>query len=79
MRSFLAKNKGELAGSVEREHKCIIEIEEISDREVDSDDASSLKSDGEDFDEDDEMFITTEGKKIIWKLGNIAEEEVCGF
>ena len=79
MRSFLSKNKGELVGSVEREHKCIIEIEEISDREVDSDDTSSLSSNGEDFDEDDEMFVTTEGKKIIWKLGNIAEEEVCGF
>lgn len=78
MRSFLAKNKGELVGSVEREHKCIIEIEEISDREDDSDDpASSLSSDREDVDEDDEMFVTTEGKKIIWKLGNIAEEEVC--
>ena len=77
MRSFLAKNKGELVGAVEREHRCVIEIDEISDREDDSDDTASLSSDSMDFDEDDETFVTIEGKKIIWKLGNIADEEVC--
>lgn len=83
MRSFLARNKGELVRAVEQEHKCVIEIEEISgeqqDREDDSDDMSSLSTDGEDFEEDDETFGTPEGKKIIWKLGNIQEEEVCVF
>ena len=83
MRSFLAKNKGELVGNVEREHKCVIEIHETSegqrDGEDDSDDTSSPTTDNEDFDEDDETFLTPEGKKIIWKRGNIEEEEVCIF
>lgn len=83
MKSFLEKNKGELVGAVEREHKCVIEIEEIcgelQDREDESDDISSLSTDSEDFYEDDETFGTPEGKKIIWKLGNIEEEEVCSF
>ena len=85
MRSFLAKNKGELVGTVERENKCVIEIEEVCekhlDEQVDSDDMSSLDTDNENegFDEDDETFRTLEGKRIIYKRGKIEEEEVCVF
>ena len=85
MRSFLAKNKGELVGLVERENKCVIEIEKVCeehlDEQVDSDDMSSLDTDNENegFDEDDETFRTQEGTRIIYKSGKIEEEEVCGF
>lgn len=85
MRSFLAKNKGELVGTVERENKCVIEIEEVCeehlDEQVDSDDTSSLDTNNESdgFDEDDETFRTPEGKRIIYKRGRIEEEEVCVF
>ena len=83
MRSFLAKDEGKLIGAVEKEHRCVIEVEETTgeglDREDDSDDVASLSSDEED-DEDDCTMTTPEGKKIIWKLGNIQEEEVfCTF
>ena len=82
MRSFLAKDEGKLIGTVEKEHRCIIEIEETTgerkDQEEDSDEVSSLTSDEEaDVNEDDNTIGTPEGKKIIWKLGNIEEEEVC--
>lgn len=80
MRSFLAKDEGKLIGAVEKEHRCIIEIEETTgeglDHEDDSDEVSSLSSDEEDV-EDDYTVTTPEGKKIIWRLGNIEEEEVC--
>lgn len=79
MRSFLAKNKGELVGTVEKEHKCVIRIDEISDQEDDSDDTSSLSTDSDDPDEDDATFGAPEGKRIIWKRGDIAREEVCIF
>ena len=83
MRSFLAKDEGKLIVAVEKEHRCVIEVEETTgeglDREDDSDDVASLSSDEED-DEDDCTMTTPEGKKIIWKLGNIQEEEVfCTF
>ena len=83
MRSFLAKDEGKLIGAVEKEHRCVIEVEETTgegrDREDESDDVASLSSDEED-DEDDCTMTTPEGKKIIWKLGNIQEEEVfCTF
>lgn len=81
MRSFLAKDKGELIGAVEREHRCVIEIKETTEKqqddEDDSDELSSLSDYEEDVDEDDETIGTPEGKKVIWKLGNIEEEEVC--
>ncbi|KAJ7381859.1 positive regulation of interleukin-4-mediated signaling pathway [Desmophyllum pertusum] len=79
MRSFLAKDKGELIGAVEREHRCVIEIKETTEKqqddEDDSDELSSLSDYEEDVDEDDETIGTPEGKKVIWKLGNIEEEE----
>lgn len=83
MRSFLAKDEGKLIGTVEREHRCVIEIaDEVKNQEDDSDEVSSLSSvEEEDFDDDDDTIVieTPEGrkKKIIWKIGNIEEEEVC--
>lgn len=79
MRSFLEKDEGKLIGAVEKEHRCVIEVEETTgeglDHEYDSDDVACLSSDEED-DEDDCTLTTPEGKKIIWKVGNIQEEEV---
>ena len=79
MRGFLAKNKGELIGAVEKEHKCVLEIEETTREDQgqdDIDEVSSVSSDEEAFDEDDDTIVTQEGKKIVWKIGNIVEEEV---
>ena len=86
MRSFLAKDEGRLIGAVEKEHRCIIEIEktsgEVKNQDDDSDEVSSLSSDEEeDFDEDDDTIVVETPecrKKVIWKLGNIEEQEVCG-
>lgn len=82
MRSFLEKDESKLIRAVEKEHRCVIEIEETNsegrDHEDDSDEESTLSS-NEEYDEDDCTVTTSEGKKIIWKLGNIEEEEVFTF
>lgn len=80
MRSFLAKNKEEVVGVVEKENECVIEIQECMGEWQDPDDVdetSSISSEEEAFDEDDDTIVTQEGKKIIWKIGKIQEEEVC--
>ena len=84
MRSFLAQEEGNrLIATVESEHKCIIEITdqtEDQDEEEgsDSDEPESTNSDGEEeADENEETIFTSEQKKVIWKTGNIEEEEVC--
>ena len=80
MRSFLAKNKEEVVGVVEKENECVIEIQECMGECQDPDDVdetSSISSEEEAFDEDDDTIVTQEGKKIIWKIGRIEEEEVC--
>lgn len=83
MRTFLAQDDGKrLIQTVERETKCVIEItEEIEDQaeedESDSDESSSNSIDGEAELDEDDTFITPEGKKVIWKTGNIEEEQVC--
>lgn len=80
MRSFLAKNKEEVVGVVEKENECVIEIQECMGEcqgPDDVDETSSISSEEEAFDEDDDTIVTQEGKKIIWKIGKIQEEEVC--
>ena len=84
MRSFLAQEEGNrLIATVESEHKCIIEITdqtEDQDEEEgsDSDEPESTSSDGEEeADENEETIFTSKQKKVIWKTGNIEEEEVC--
>ena len=80
MRSFLAKNKEEVVGVVEKENECVIEIQECMGEcqgPDDVDETSSISSEEEAFDEDDDTIVTQEGKKIIWKIGRIEEEEVC--
>ena len=84
MRSFLAQEDGKrLIAAVEQEQKCIIEItEQNGDQhevdESDDDEPLSTSSDGEDeLDENKETIVTSAGKKVIWKTGNIEEEKVC--
>lgn len=70
----MEKDEGKLIGVVEKEYRCVIEVEEMIgeglDYEYDSDDVVCFSSDEED-DEDDCILIILEGKKIIWKVGNI--------
>ena len=84
MRSFLAQEDGKrLIAAVEQEHRCIIEItkqngDQREDDESDDDEPLSIGSDGEDeLDENKETIVTSAGKKVIWKTGNIEEEKVC--
>ena len=84
MRNFLAQDEGHrLLATVEREHKCVINITEDTgdqgeDDESDSEEPLSTSSDGEEeTDENEETILTSEGKKVIWKTGNIEEEQVC--
>ena len=83
MRNLLAQNEGKrLIETVERDCKCVIELtteseEQVDDDENDGDESFSNNSDGEgEVDEDDTLF-TSERKKIIWRTGNIEEEQVC--
>lgn len=83
LQNFLAQDEGnQLIRSVEQEHHCVIEINEETENQAeeddsDMDDPSSNSSDGEvELDEDD-TFFTPEGKKVIWRTGNIEEEQVC--
>jgi len=84
MRNLLAQGEGHrLLATVEREHKCVINITEDTgdqgeDDESDSEEPLSASSDGEEeTDENEETILTSEGKKVIWKTGNIEEEQVC--
>jgi len=84
MQNFLAQDEGyRLIATVEREHKCVINItEDTGDQgeedESDSEEPLSTSSDGEEeTDENEETIVTSEGKKVIWKTGNIEEEQVC--
>ena len=84
MRSFLAQEEGNrLIATVERGHKCIIEItdqtgDQNEEEGSDSDKPKSTSSDGEEeTDENEETIFTSEQKKVIWKTGNIEEGQVC--
>ena len=83
MRNFLAQDEGKrLIETVERDCKCVIEItteteEQAEGDESDSDESFSNCSDGEEELDEDDSFFTSERKKIIWKTGNIEEEQVC--
>ena len=83
MRNFLAQDEGKrLIETVERECKCVIEIttepeEQAEDDESDGDESFSNSSDGEEELDEDDTFFTSERKKIIWRTGNIEEEQVC--
>ena len=83
MRTFLAQEEGKrLIATIEREQKCVIEVTEQSGQqgeedESDDDEPMSTSSDGEDQVDENEETITSEGKKVIWKTGNIEEEQVC--
>ena len=83
MRTFLAQDEGKrLIETVERDCKCVIEIttkteEQAEDEESDGDESfSNSSNDEEELDEDD-TFSTSERKKMIWRTGNIEEEQVC--
>jgi len=83
MRTLLAQDEGHrLIATVERVHKCVINVTEDTgdqdeDDEGDSEEPLSTSSDGEEeTDENEETIFTSEGKKVIWKTGNIEEEQV---
>ena len=84
MRNFLAQDAGKsFVDTVERENKCIIRIAEEIEEEVedkmegsDGDELSNTSSRGEEELDDADTFLTNEGKKVIWKSGNIEEEQV---
>ena len=84
MRNFLAQDVGKsFVDTVERENKCIIRIAEEIEEEVedemegsDGDELSNTCSRGEEELDDADTFLTNEGKKVIWKSGNIEEEQV---
>ena len=83
MRNFLAQDEGKrLIETVERDCKCVIEItteteEQAEDDESENDESFSNSSDGEEELDEDDTFFTSERKKIIWRTGNIEEEQVC--
>ena len=84
MRNLLAQEEGNLLiAAVEQEHKCIIEITEQTGSQDEEDESGedeplSTSSDGEEeIDENEETIVTSEEKKVMWKTGNIEEEEVC--
>lgn len=66
---------------VEWENKCIIRIVEEIEEEVedkmegsDGDEFLNICSRGEEEFDDVDIFLINEGKKVIWKSGNIEEE-----
>ncbi|XP_022804134.1 poly [ADP-ribose] polymerase 14-like [Stylophora pistillata] len=83
MRNFMAQDAGRrLVDTVERENKCIISIAEESEEQIedemeesDNDEPWSISSGGEEELDDVDTFFTKEGKKVIWKSGNIEEEQ----
>ena len=83
MRTFLAQEEGKrLIATIECEQKCVIEVTEQSGQqgeedESDDDEPLSTSSDGDDEVDENEETIISEGKKVIWKTGNIEEEQVC--
>lgn len=83
MRNFLTQDEGKrLIETVERDCKCVIEItteteEQGEDDESDGDESSSNSSDGEEELDEDDTFFTSERKKVIWRTGNVEEEQVC--
>jgi len=83
MRNFLAQDEGKrLIETVERDCKCVIEItteteEQAEDDESEGDESFSNSSDGEEELDEDDTFFTSERKKMIWRTGNIEEEQVC--
>ena len=81
MRNLLAQDEGKrLIETVERDCKCVIELttkSEAEDDETVSDESFSNSSDGEEELDEDDTFFTAERKKIIWRTGNIEEEQVC--
>ena len=84
MRNFLSQEEGHrLIATVERDHKCIIGITEHNrdqGEEEDSEDDESLSTSSngeEEVDENEQTIFTSEKKRVIWKTGNIAEEQVC--
>ena len=84
MRSYLAQDTNNLITNTEREHKCVFEIKELTaaqqeEADTDSDDCSSVRSDDEGSDDDEQVLWTQERKKLIWKEGNIETEEVRRF
>ena len=83
MRTFLAQEEGRrLIEMVEREKKCIIKVtdftgeEEGDDEESESDESLSNSCDGDEIDENEKTILTSEGKIVTWKTGNIEEEQV---
>ena len=83
MRNFLAQDEGKrLIETVERDCKCVIEItteteEQTEDDESEGEESFSNSSDGEEELDEDDTFFTSERKKMIWRTGNIEEEQVC--
>ena len=83
MRTFLAQEEGKrLIATIEREQKCVIEVTEQSGQQGEEDESDdheplSTSSDGEDEVDENEETITSGGKKVIWKTGNIEDEQVC--
>ena len=83
MRTFLAQEEGKrLIETIECDQKCVIEVTEQSGQqgeedESDDDEPQSTSSDGDDEVDENEETIISEGKKVIWKTGNIEEEQVC--
>jgi len=81
MRNLLAQDEGKrLIATVERDWKCVIELtteseEQAEDDETDGDESFSNSSDGEEELDEDDTFFTAERKKIIWRTGNIEEEQ----
>ncbi|XP_068688637.1 uncharacterized protein [Montipora foliosa] len=83
MRTFLAQEEGRrLIEMVEREKKCIISVTDFTgeeegddDEESESDESLSNSCDGDEIDENENTILTSEGKIVTWKTGNIQEEQ----
>ena len=82
MRNVSQDEGKRLIESVERDCKCVIKVtteaeEQAEDDESEGDESFSNSSDGEEELDDDNTFVTSERKKVIWRTGNIEEEQVC--
>ena len=84
MRKLFSQEEGNrLIATVEREQKCAIRITEHTgdqDEEEDSESDESLSTSShgeEEVDENEQSIFTSERKRVIWKTGNITEEQVC--
>ena len=84
MRKLFSQEEGNrLIATVEREQKCVIRITEHTgdqDEEEDSESDESLSTSShgeEEVDENEQSIFTSERKRVIWKTGNITEEQVC--